>query len=66
MKDWSESRYERLLESIDEYLCEDGEDSGAGPLIRDLRRAVAYARDWPQRQLLEMDKVLTAINDINQ
>lgn len=63
---YKESRYERLLDSIDEYLCDDGEDCGAEPLLRDLRRAISYARDWPQRQLINMDKALAAINDINQ
>ncbi len=64
-RQWSESRYERLLDTIDEYLCEDGKDSGAAPLIRDLRRALAYTREWPQKQMIEIDKVMTAINDID-
>lgn len=32
-------RYERLKESIDEYLGEQGPDRGAGPFLRDLRKA---------------------------
>ena len=32
-------RYARLKESIDEYLGEQGEDTGAGPLLRDIRKA---------------------------
>jgi hypothetical protein len=64
-KQWSQSRYERLLDSIDEYLCDDGEDCGAEPLIRDLKMAISYAREWPQRQLSNMNKALDAINDIH-
>lgn len=64
-KQWLQSRYERLLDSIDEYLCDDGEDCGAEPLVRDLKLAIAYTREWPQRQLINMDKALSAINDIN-
>jgi len=61
-KQWSQSRYERLLDSIDEYLCDDGEDCGAEPLIRDLKLAISYAREWPEKQLTNMDKALAAIN----
>ena len=32
-------RYERLKESIDEYLGEQGDDRGVGPFLRDLRKA---------------------------
>lgn len=64
-KQWSQSRYERLLDSIDEYLCDDGEDCGAEPLIRDLKMAISYTREWPQRQLSNMNKALDAINDIH-
>lgn len=65
-KRYMQSRYERLLDSIDEYLCDDGEDCGAEPLIRDLKLAISHAREWPEKQLINMDKALAAINDINQ
>ena len=65
-KQWTQSRYERLLDSVDEYLCDDGEDCGAEPLIRDLKKAITYAREWPERQIINMDKALAAINDIHQ
>ncbi len=61
-KRYAQSRYERLLDSIDEYLCDDGEDCGAEPLIRDLKLAINYAREWPEKQLANMDKALAAIN----
>lgn len=64
-KRYMQSRYERLLDSIDEYLCDDGEDCGAEPLIRDLKLAISYAREWPEKQLVNMDKALADINDIN-
>ena len=38
-KNYEELRYYRLLESIDEYLGEQGADSGAGPFLRDLQKA---------------------------
>jgi hypothetical protein len=33
------NRYERLKETLDEYLGEDGTDSGSGPFLRDLQKA---------------------------
>ena len=38
-KSYQVQRYERLMESIDEYLGEQGPDTGAGPLLRDLQKA---------------------------
>jgi len=64
-KQYAESRYERLLDSIDEYLCDDGEDCGAEALLRDLKRGISFTREWPQKQLVNIDKALAAINDIN-
>ena len=37
--DYGTQRYERLKESIDEYLGEQGDDRGVGPFLRDLRKA---------------------------
>jgi hypothetical protein len=37
--DYGAQRYERLKESIDEYLGEQGNDRGVGPFLRDLRKA---------------------------
>jgi hypothetical protein len=34
-----DQRYERLKESIDEYLGNQGLDTGVGPFFRDLRKA---------------------------
>ena len=38
-KRYQDQRYERLKESIDEYLGEEGDDRGVGPFLRDLRKA---------------------------
>ena len=38
-KRYQDQRYERLKESIDEYLGEQGDDRGVGPFLRDLRKA---------------------------
>lgn len=39
-KSYNEQRYDRLLETIDEYLGQTGtDDVGIGPLLRDLRKA---------------------------
>ena len=38
-KSYEIQRYERLMESIDEYLGEQGRDNGVGPLLRDIRKA---------------------------
>lgn len=38
-KSYEVQRYERLMESIDEYLGEQGEDRGVGPFLRDIRKA---------------------------
>ncbi len=32
-------RYENLKEALDEYLGSQGDDCGAGPLLRDLKKA---------------------------
>jgi len=37
--DYLAKRYERLKESIDEYLGEEGPDRGAGPFFRDIQKA---------------------------
>ena len=39
MKSFEEQRYQRLKESIDEYLGEQGPDTGVGSLFRDIRKA---------------------------
>ncbi len=36
---YESQRYERLKESIDEYLGEQGPDRGTGSFLRDLRKA---------------------------
>jgi len=38
-KSYEDLRYLRLVESIDEYLGEEGSDRGAGPFLRDLQKA---------------------------
>jgi len=38
-KSYHVQRYERLMESVDEYLGEQGPDTGAGPFLRDLQKA---------------------------
>lgn len=36
---YEDNRYERLKESIDEYLGEEGPDNGSGSFFRDIRKA---------------------------
>jgi len=48
-KTWQQARYERLLETIDEYIGGTGDDMGIEPFIRDLKKACidvsAYHRE---------------------
>ncbi len=45
---YESQRYERLKESIDEYLGEQGTDRGAGPFFRDLQKACIDLRFYHQ------------------
>ena len=58
---WRYQRYERLLDTISEYLCDDGKDSGAKAFLDDLVKGLQETRDWPQRQISEIDVTLEAI-----
>jgi polyhydroxyalkanoate synthesis regulator phasin len=58
---WRTQRYERLLDTISEYLCDDGKDSGAKAFLDDLVKALKETRDWPERQNREIDVTLEAI-----
>jgi hypothetical protein len=58
---WRQQRYERLLDSISEYLCDDGADSGADAFLQDLVRGLKETRDWPERQIKELNLTLEAI-----
>jgi len=57
-KENSEQRYERLLESIDEYLCtDDPADSKA--LIPDIRRCLTELKKYP----ISLIKQITEIQE---
>lgn len=43
-----DQRYERLKESLDEYLGEEGADRGAGPLFRDIQKACIELKHYHQ------------------
>jgi hypothetical protein len=58
---WRQQRYERLLDTISEYLCDDGKDSGAKAFLDDLTKGLKETRDWPERQVHEIDVTLEAI-----
>ena len=58
---WRTQRYERLLDTISEYLCDDGKDSGAKAFLDDLVKGLKETRDWPERQAREIDVTLEAI-----
>jgi hypothetical protein len=58
---WRQQRYERLLDTISEYLCDDGADSGADAFLQDLVRGLKETRDWPERQIRELNLTLEAI-----
>jgi len=58
---WRTQRYERLLDTISEYLCDDGKDSGAKAFLDDLVKGLKETRDWPERQTREIDATLEAI-----
>ena len=58
---WRTQRYERLLDTISEYLCDDGKDSGAKAFLDDLVKGLKETRDWPERQTREIDVTLEAI-----
>jgi len=59
--EWRKQRYERLLDTISEYLCDDGKDSGAKAFLDDLVKGLKETRDWPERQVHEIDVTLEAI-----
>lgn len=58
---WRQQRYERLLDTISEYLCDDGKDSGAKAFLDDLVKGLKETRDWPARQIKEIDVTLEVI-----
>lgn len=62
--EWAEGRYNRLLDSLDEYMCDDGPMSGASFLIADLKKALLSTREWPIKQAREIDIALSCINDL--
>jgi hypothetical protein len=55
---WRKQRYERLLDTISEYLCDDDKKSGASFFLEDLVRGLNELRDWPQRQIAQIDLTL--------
>jgi len=62
---WRTQRYERLLDTISEYLCDDGKDSGAKAFLDDLVKGLKETRDWPERQTREIDVALEAIQYVS-
>lgn len=62
---WRTQRYERLLDTISEYLCDDGKDSGAKAFLNDLVKGLKETRDWPERQIREIDVALEAIQYVS-
>jgi hypothetical protein len=58
---WRQQRYERLLDTISEYLCDDAKDSGAKAFVDDLVKGLKETRDWPERQIKELNLTLEAI-----
>lgn len=47
-KTYEDRRYERLMESIDEYLGDQGPDCGTGPLFRDIQKACIDLKSYHQ------------------
>jgi flagellar hook-associated protein FlgK len=54
---YEQQRYERLLETVDEYLCSNGTDDGPLPLLRDLFKACEDLKKWPNEQLSNIKEV---------
>jgi hypothetical protein len=52
---YDKQRYERLLESLDEYLCSDGPNDGHQVFLEDLHRALSSLEEWPKKQLNEIN-----------
>lgn len=49
---YEEQRYERLVDTIDEYLCDDEEGVNRAEVLRsDLLKALAGLEKWPKKQL---------------
>jgi hypothetical protein len=62
---WRTQRYERLLDTISEYLCDDGEFSGSEAFLADVVQGLKETRDWPQRQIEQIDLTLEAIKNVS-
>ena len=50
-KSYKDQRYDRLLESIDEYLGCEGEECGLSFLLRDLKKACIDLRQYHSDRL---------------
>lgn len=49
--EYRRQRYDRLCESLDEYLCCDGDGAGYQPLLEDLHKALTELAKFPEYQL---------------
>jgi len=49
MKSYNEQRYERLRDSIEEYLTTDGEDCGVNALFRDIKKSCIDMKGYYQK-----------------
>lgn len=63
--DPNQQRYERLLESLDEYLCCDCKDCGPEYLISDLLKACEELKEFPTKQLANIQEIQSRLHPFN-
>ncbi len=61
-KSYEVRRYERLMESIDEYLGEQGPDRGTDPFFRDIRKACIELGHYHQECVDNFTTVYTQLS----